>query len=145
MVVDLVDSTLSPALENLTLPAITFEQIDASFGPNLDSNSTDLLDKTMNIEGNFQYYDNDYGFSLALDFEGQVPFTSQNGVTLDDNAVLKMLFNVRYWFENANITECIDTGALEIIDSHLNITDDCPGAIESIESAIKNSSYLIAE
>jgi len=147
--VDLVNASLSPELDDMTLPAITFDRIDATFAT-MDEDLASSLDdpmigKTIIASGEFSHDGSDYTFQVDLAFDDEIPFESASGLELEDNSILKMLFNVRYWFADASISDCIENGDLEIVDEHLQITDDCPGVLGDIEAAIKDSAYLDME
>ena len=127
--VDLLSGEFSPDLEDLTLPAIKFETIDADV-------------QTIDVSGTFDYDDTSVAYSLSASLPSTLLFTADGVPKLEDNQAISMLLNPESWMGAIAVTQCITDGDLEITEGTLEITNDCDNALERIGAAVQDSTVL---
>lgn len=129
---DLLTAEFSPNLNDLTLPAIKMESLEAEV-------------QELTLTGQFNYDDTDVDYDVTVPFDSILFFNSDGAKKLKDNQTLSLLLQPASWMSAVPVTQCIENGDLEIIEGGVVLSNDCDNALERIEAAIQESTILKIE
>jgi hypothetical protein len=149
-VVDLVDGSSTPEIANVTIPAGHYRRVDVRFSNNghgkLDA-SDPLHDLTFVADGKFTPNGAaEMPFNLALDFNEDARFESENGIDISEESVHDVLLqlDVSQWFSALPVGNCMEEGALAADGGMLVIDEraECSHIERDLKDAIKTSGRL---
>ncbi|MFW5967983.1 MAG: hypothetical protein ACOCV2_10715, partial [Persicimonas sp.] len=130
--VNLADGTTSLSDEDLTIPALDYEEVDVEVDELESDDDTDARDELINhtFFGLADFEDNGNGQELFAQFE----FDEEATVGEDDEDLgpengetLIIEFDVVDWFDGIPITECLDMGDLEEDGDQVIVDGDSEG------------------
>ena len=75
-------------------------------------------------------------------FSETVVFETEEGFKLEDNETLWMTMNTDDWLKGVGVVSCMDAGDLRAVDGHVEITNACENALDSVSQAVEESSAL---
>lgn len=129
---DLFTTEFSPELNDLTLPSIKMESLEAEV-------------QELTLSGQFNYNDTDVDYTVTVPFASTLFFNSDDTKKLKDNQTIALLLEPASWMNAVPVTQCIENGDLEIIEGAVVLSNDCDDALERIEAAIQDSTLLQIE
>jgi len=154
-VVDLLAKTVTPLLNELTLPALTYSRVDVALKPartgdGIVGSGDRLNDRSIVASGSFDYKSLPRTFEFSLRFTEQARFENSEGVSLSESqpSDILMRLDVDRWFSTLPITSCLDSGELQLKGSHLVISDNvgqCSAIEGTLRDAIRDSGSFVKE
>lgn len=149
-VLDLLGRQTLPGLQ---LPAITYRRIDYRIDDTREEDGllalTDpLLDRSFVATASFSGPEGDAQLELLLRFNEDARVEDPLGVTLPEDGLLAVDFDVASWLQNAPIAECLADGDLTLDAGVLRIDEDdtrCNGIESPLKTNIKSSARILAE
>ena len=127
--VDVVRAEFDPSIDDLTLPNMKFETLDVTLN-------------TLDIMGSFTYDEDVLTYSMSLAFSEIVAFNAEEGFKLEDNQTLWMSMNTDTWLNDVGVTACLDAGDVRAVDGHVELTNTCDNAVDSVSQAVEASMVL---
>lgn len=150
IVIDLVNETSTPSLEDVEIPAGSYRRIDVRLeriksGSDLVPADDPLRDASLTAAGSFEL-DGPKTFDVALRFNLDARFEAEDGieVSADTRAEIFARLDVDTWFSDLPISECIENGKLEVVEGHVTLDEknDCHDFERTLRDAIRNSGRL---
>ncbi len=129
--VDLLAGRTAPDLRDFELPAGIYQRVEVTID-DLEDDAA-FADSTFFVNGEFSYEGDVVSFELSLARTETLRFEGSTGVLVEPGENLVARLDVSEWFRTLPITECVDSGELEIEDGHLVIADS--GGCSELENA----------
>ena len=144
-VVNLIDGTATPSLENVLVPAGVYRRIDVRFSDDSDAEHLDGL--ALVADGQFApSADAAIPFELRLEFNEDARFESEAGIELGAGGASEVLMklDVGRWFADLPVGKCMSDGDLAAEGGTLTIDErsDCSHIERDLRAAIRNSGSL---
>jgi hypothetical protein len=145
-VIDLLERTSDPSLQDLRLPELTYTRVDVRFDDadpedGLVDEADPLAESTLLVQGEFEYQAATTTYTVLLDFNEDARFESPEGIRVTDEEVSTLLLSldVARWFSALPITQCLDAGDLVVDGGHVDLNDDQGGACGALENELKDA------
>lgn len=151
IIADLMTGNWHPDPGTLSIPVGAYRRIDVRLEGKSNEKpgpDTGLDGHSLIIKGEFDHAGKTgRTFTIALDFEEDVRFISDTGLTVDSVGLNRFIIflDVEKWLAGANITKCLEDGGLALqADGNLTIDkDNACGQLENdVKAAIKGSGSL---
>jgi len=151
-IVDLMTGNATPSMDDIQIPAGTYERVDVRFD-DADPSHTANLNIPPTLRGNTLHASGSYigdaadTFDLQLHFNEDARFEANGGIELtsDGTQAVLLRLDVRRWFRDIDVSRCASDGKLEVENGNLHLDDqggDCSDVENDLKDSIKNSGRL---
>ena len=150
LMIDLTTGDSIPALSDLTIPLVGFEQAnmktipgDPEMGVVMEGGPLDgvtlYLEGTLNCAGGFTVCTGTHDFSASLTFNSNIPFMGDPFTVDEATQSIRLNLETDDWFSALDITQCLEDADLNFeMDGSLVIANGDPPC-QMLETAIVNA------
>ena len=156
-VVDLINGTVTPSLDDLVVPSGIIRRIDVKIDDTEedavlpDGAPATLLGNSLAASGTVTLNGVDTPFSMAFDFGEEMRFEDLTGLTVSEAVDVNQIilsFDVDAWFSGIDIQSCVDDDELDISNGVILLDEgsgDCSDIENTIKDNVKDSGVLIED
>ncbi len=148
-IIDLMSGISTPNIAAFTILPGTYKRIDVRLDDTkaeegLVDSADVLFDNTLVVKGKFDYDSNpNRNYTIILKFNEDVRFEKPTGISVVENSTTDIVLKLKIdeWFQNIDVTSCLDSGDLLLESTGDLIIDDSNGSgpCQDIEQTLKHN------